>query len=69
MDLDLIHSIITLKTIPFSNARTHPSTVGHSWRHNFKIFHTSMTAIRARVRPVPVSIEPSRESPILHEMI
>lgn len=29
---------------------------------------TSTAAISARVKPVPVSIEPKRESPILHEI-
>ena len=30
---------------------------------------TSTTAISARVKPVPVSIEPKRESPILQDII
>lgn len=30
---------------------------------------TSTAAIKARVKPVPVSIEPKRASPILQEMI
>ena len=33
-----------------------------------KLIITSTAAIRARIRPVPVSIEPKRESPILHEI-